>query len=109
MRRASRSLPPCSSSRHSVCSLFSSSPHCAVLCCHAFAPDAVMNKPGSHTAKVEALLSVSKLSERLKEFISAKARTSDKSGQVVVTRQDIEEFFSTLPNPKDKAQDKPSD
>lgn len=59
-----------------------------------------MKKPGSHTAKVEALLSVSRLSERLKEFISAKARASDKHGQVVVTRQDIEEFFSTLPDPK---------
>ena len=64
-----------------------------------------MKKPGSHTAKVEALLSVSKLSERLKEFINAKARTSDKPGQVVVTRRDIEEFFSTLPNPKDQPPD----
>ena len=59
-----------------------------------------MKKPGSHTAKVEALLSVSRLSERLKEFISAKARASEHPGQVVVTKDDILEFFSLLPNPK---------
>lgn len=60
-----------------------------------------MKKPGSHKAKVEALLSVNMLSDKLKEFISAKARASDSSGQVVVTRKDIEDFFSTLPKPAD--------
>lgn len=60
-----------------------------------------MKKPGSHKAKVEALLSVNMLSDKLKEFISAKARASDSSGQVVVTKEDILEFFSLLPKPTD--------
>lgn len=55
-----------------------------------------MKKPGSHTAKVEALLSVSRLSERLKEFISAKARASEHPGHIVITKEDIGTFFASL-------------
>ena len=68
--------------------------------------DAVMKKPGSHKAKVEALLSVNMLSDKLKEFISAKARASEHPGHVVITKEDISTFFSSLPDAKDQ---KPAD
>ena len=62
--------------------------------------DAVLSQPMDRVAKMDALSSMNSLSTRLKEFIAAKVRDCKDPKQVIVTKEDIAEFFASLPTAK---------
>ena len=53
-------------------------------------------------SKMDALSSMNSLSAGLKEFLAAKVRACGDPKQAVVTKEDIDEFFASLPNAKSR-------